>query len=558
MKRTLYFALLSALVLVAACAKEEPASVAGVPEIRAVFAGGDSRVGYSDVVSGGNVFLHQEWQVGDRLIGSCDGRSFRYVVSEIDHGTATLRWSAGYELSGTETDVRMYYATGLDYTDISPEGVLQVDVASQDADAPMPATMAAVGDFSNGVLTLPFSNMASVLRLDRLCWLPAGGRVSAVRISGAVSGASLSGTSWSGAASSAITLTKQGGWDIDASGEMTDTLRVVLLPSSSSASLTVKAVVGGTEYTVYRTSLVVKSGRYYYSAPVGARMVSDGNATYYADVREAVEAANGSASDAVVTMFSDYSIASGDSLRFQNASGKKITLDFGNSVLTGQNTIFSEVEFTASGNGCAKNVSSVVVIRHPGKFTLKGTSLTSTSTSGDNTAAPLRLYGESGSKYVYATIEDAAVTGNTTYGAAYIFRGTLTVNEGGVLSSKRAAFVSTYGTLTVNGGSLTSTSSQCIHVGMSSSKVNVNGGTFVSAANLLNFNNADAAAAAVKVAGGKFSWASDFWGTNAGTKTSVSGGLFCKKIPVSAVASGCECVSNTDVQTKSEYPYTVK
>jgi len=260
--------------------------------------------------------------VGDKLVGWCAGNRFCYEVRTVIGGVAYLKWSEGHKLEGTETDVRMYYAPGANYSDITSEGVLPVNITSQDADGQMPAILAASADFTDGSLTLGFANTACVLRLDRLCWLPANSTVSAIRIYGANSTASLSGTVWSAPASSSITLTREGGWNTDAFGEVTDTLRVAMLPSASASNITVKAVVEGTEYTVYRTPLTPQAGKYYYPAPVGARMVSGGETTYYANVEEAVAAANASASDAAIAMFIDHTIAA-DSLKYLNVAKKR-------------------------------------------------------------------------------------------------------------------------------------------------------------------------------------------------------------------------------------------
>jgi len=214
------------------------------------------------------------------------------------------------------------------------------------------------------------------------------------------------------------------------------------------------------------------------------------------------------------------------------------------------------VEFSASGRGYAKNTKNVVVVRSTGNFTMNGSSLISTSTVAENGSAPLCVYAELAGTSGSATINGTALNGKSTYGAVYIYRGSLTVNGDAALSAKRAAFVSTDGSMTVNGGTFTSTDSQCIHIGASTTVLAIYGGTFSAATNLLNFNSEKAGAASVAITAGKFSWTNNFSGTYSGTNVSITGGLFGAQPPY-GIAEGYTCVANTDPQTMSDYPYTV-
>lgn len=512
-----------------------------------------TRITYSE---NGNS-LTQQWEVGDCLIGYCGDKRFAYKVKAVSDGTAYLTYDSGDRLSGTESNIYMYYAPGCSYTDIT-SGTLALDITQQTVESALKAPMAASGSFSNGSLTLSFSNKGAILRLDRLCWLPANSTVTAVKVYSANSSGTFSGTNLNNCASSTITLTKEGGWSTDAFGEMTDTVRIPILPQYG-ANIRIKAIVGDTEYPVFNTTInYVIAGRYYYPAPYLVRMVSGGNTTYYTDFSAALTAANASAADVNLTLLSD--CGTDGSERTFNNTNAKISLDFDDYELKGKNVIKSEVAFSASGTGSASNASgNVVLVNAGGNFTMTGSSLTSESVDGNQNASPLAVVGTSETVRAYASVTGTTITGKTTYGAAFVKYGNLTINDGSTLKSKRSLVVSLDGVLTINGGTFTGTSSQMIHIAGATSVSTIHGGTFSASGNLVNFYSATSAAGALNIDGGKFSWGGNFNGDNAGTRVSVTGGLYSKVLPSSGVvASGYSCVSNPDPETSTSYPYLVK
>lgn len=551
MRKLYVFASLFLLLLTFSCTKESTVPSSDL-DIRATI-GEMTRISYSDNVEGQSVALAQQWQAGDRIIGWCNGKRFCYEVSSVSSGVAFLSWFAGDQLEGDESGVIMYFAPGHNFSDIDvSDGSLDFDISQQSVGQAMPAILKAIGNFVDKSLVLNFSNYGAVLRLDRLCHLPSLSKVSAVKVYGAVA--------TSDGVPSVITYTKQGGWNTNAFGEMSDTIRIAMLPSSSASEIIVKAEVGDTEYQAQKAVFQVFSGKYYYPAPIAVRMVSGSSISYYRSIGNAVEAANGSEYDAALTLFLNQTIS--NELTFNNPN-HKISLDLADCVLTGKNSILSKVEFFASGDGYAMNDGNVVLVGGGGDFSIKGSQLSSSSTKSDYSAAPLAINGSTGSTGK-ASVDGTYINGNTTYGAAYVKIGELTIDGDATLTSKRALFVTSDGNLTVNGGTITSTSSshQSLHIGGAASVININGGSFISSGNLFNFNSPNVAQNAVlNISGGRFKWSGVFSTAQSqsveGEKVSVTGGLFSQELTY-GVAEGYKCVENTDPLTANIYPYKVQ
>lgn len=252
---------------------------------------GDTRISYKEKDASGVVTLEQEWEAGDKVIGYWGDNKFEYEVANLDGGIAELQWSKGYKLKGTESNVTMYYAPGIDYSAVKP---LSVDYSDQDVADKLPCTLMAVNNFDNGNLRMNFNCVAAVLAIRGIEGFAGSEKVTSLQITGT--------------STPTITVTNGSqGWTADKWGTVNDTIKAVLPVSSNAVDVTVKAVTESREVKVLKFNKQITAGKYYYTQSVqNVAAVEDGTVRCFKSIDDAVAAANySSANDVKLTLLAN-------------------------------------------------------------------------------------------------------------------------------------------------------------------------------------------------------------------------------------------------------------
>lgn len=543
-----YISLCISIILAVACAKSPvgrdvriSASIAMEPEL------GATKVSYTENV-GSSVRLDLRWEEGDKIIGYCGDNTFEYTVVSIDLGEANLQWSKGYQLAGTESDVHMFYAPGVDYASAKS---FSINYAQQDINDPLPCLLSATGSFANGSINMKFHPQAAILAIRGIDGFQPNEKINSIKITGT--------------AMSPITVTNgDTGWTATGLGIMADTVKAVLPVSSSICTVLVNVVTEGASNgkRVIQFERTISAGKYYYTVldmtnkKVGVQIGDD--ISFYQTIGEAVNAANESSSNAVITLLDN---VSSDSALDINNTGHKITLDLNGKTLSSKITVQTDFDIKDSGDGG---------IIQAGDNTVKIDSVSATlSICGGEIIAntgnyAINAYGSTQDSQLRPTINisKCVLTSNAASGSAISSRfSTFNFNSSNnsdilVTGSNRAIFSSTLATINIHGGTF-SGETAAVYFGASSVNLTISGGILKSSVDFFTYYKINTNPV-VSITGGYISWNGSF--ANSYTYHSnlkVSGGYFKSSVS-DYIESGHSGKSGSWTFDGIEYNYKVE
>jgi len=542
-----YISLCISIILAAACAKSPvgrdvriSASISVEPETDA------TKVSYTEYAGTSSVQLDLRWEVGDKIIGYCGDNTFEYTVASIEQGEAQLQWCQGYQLAGTESDVHMFYAPGVDYASAKS---FSINYAQQDINDPLPCLLSATGSFVNGAINMKFHPQAAILAIRGIDGFQPNEKINSIRITGT-------------AVSPITVINGDTGWTATGLGIMADTVKAVLPVGSSICTVSVNVVTEGASNgkRVIQFERTITAGTYYYTVldmtkkKVGVQI--GGEISFHSSIGDAFAAANNASSDAVITLLNNAS--SNTALNVNNTSGNKVTLDLNGRTLSSKITVQTDFDIKDSGDGG---------IIQAGENTVKIDSVSATlSICGGKIIAntgnyAINAYGSTQDSQLRPTINisKCVLTSNAESGSAISSRfSTFNFNSSNnsdilVTGSNRAIFSSTSATINIHGGTF-SGKTAAVYFGASSVNLTINGGILKSDEDFFTYYKKSNPT--VSINGGYFSWGQSF-ATTTTSNLKISGGYFTDSVS-DYLKSGSHQYSGSWYNDGIEYNYKVE
>lgn len=539
-----YISLCISIILAAACAKSPvgrdvriSASIAMEPEL------GATKVSYTEYAGTSSVQLDLRWEVGDKIIGYCGNNTFEYTVASIEQSEAQLQWSQGYQLAGTESDVHMFYAPGVDYASAKS---FSINYAQQDINDPLPCLLSATGSFANGAINMKFHPQAAILAIRGIDGFQPNEKINSIKITGT-------------AVSPITVINGDTGWTATGLGIMADTVKAVLPVSSSICTVSVNVVTEGSSNgkRVIQFERTITAGKYYYTVldmtnkKVGVQI--GGEISFHSSIGDAFEAANNANSEAVITLLNNAS--SKTALNVNNTSGNKVTLDLNGRTLSSKITVQTDFDIKDSGDGGIIQAENNTVKIDSVSATL---SICGGKIIANTGNYAINAYGSTQSTQLRPTInvskceltasESAISSRYSTFNFNCSNNGDIVVTG----NNNRAIFSSTSATINIHGGTF-SGKTAAVYFGASSVNLTINGGILKSDEDFFTYYKTSNPT--VSINGGYFSWGQSFATTT--SKLKISGGYFTGSVS-DYLKSGSHQYSGLWYNDGIEYNYKVE
>jgi len=501
------------------------------------------------------------WEVGDEIFGWDDaGQTFTFTVSSVDSETGDAQLDIGTYVPATATKLYAVFYPGKDASLII-DNQISVDISTQTGslNSFTPVFMLATASISGSVANLSFENQTAIIGVKKM-QTAVGETVSGLTINGVVTtgtigvvGEKLALTPSTSTSSvhAAIDLT------MDAQGCTDTPVYFAALPGDE----TEISLVAEGSLKSYFASVGAKSvvaGKYYYTSKILGDFPVYVDATGYATIDEAFEAANESALNCVITLNAD--LAAADTLVVNN-SAAAVTLDLHNHALQGGISVNSEFTLTdgsIEGLGTITNTDYYAVrVNEYGKFNMTGGHIVSNSAAANSLGSAVVLYGVADSaNNPTASISGGVIDAPATY-AIYSKYGTIDVPAASTLevNTGNGMYIWSAAQMTIGGGTFNVSGARFIYFGAASASLTITDGTIsIPDGNFANvyYNGT------CSIQGGKFLWKSDgkfiYSGQSAVlTKSTVSGGYFSNEV-TEYLANQRVCVADA---TYTGYPYAV-